>query len=278
MIVLLIGGTGFLGSHLSEELIRNGVTVRTAARRNATYTVDVTRPATLIPAMTGVDVVVNLVALSPVRGYRRQHYWAVNHRGACNVAKAAAELGVPRLVHLSALGVTTTNRAPYSRSKARAVRDITQEPRRFSVPPQVTVVEPALLLGAGGQIETMLKRITAVAARVPIPIPVPLPRIPVLMQPVQVTEAARRIAQLIGTSGEKSPKVQRVELGGSRVLAISDIPAEFLRSQGVRTVWLPRWITPMLLYIVSRIPLYGMPRHIDDLLKLRNVVAQEGGI
>ncbi len=276
MTVLLVGGTGFLGAHLSEELSRHNVTVRTAARRNADYVVDVTKPATLVPAMQGVDVVVNLVALSPVRGYRRYQYWAVNYRGACHVARVAAEQNVPRLIHLSALGVTSTNRAPYSRSKARAVRELTGQPPAIPVPTSVTIVEPALLLGASGEIETMLRRVVAVAAWLPVPLP--LPRIPVPVQPIQVTEAAQRIAELILPGGDTDASPRRVELGGPRVVEMSDIPAEFLRVRGVATVWLPRWITSVLLYSVSRIPLYSMPRHIEDLLQLRNVIQEDGAI
>ena len=115
MEVLVIGGNGFVGSHLIAALLGRGDTVRVLAlageqtgwleeRAVAVHRGDIREPDTLIAPMRGAQVVVNLAAMMdvwrPIADYR-----AVNVTGTENVCRASLAAGVQRLVHMSSSSI-----------------------------------------------------------------------------------------------------------------------------------------------------------------------------
>src|SRR5689334_17111704 len=111
-LVTLIGGGGFAGRYIAQDLLRAGARVRIAQRRPGRafflkplgglgqtqfIAADVTDPDTLARAVAGSDAVVDLVGTW-------KDFDAIHVRGAANVAKAAAAQGVGTLLHVSALG------------------------------------------------------------------------------------------------------------------------------------------------------------------------------
>lgn len=111
--VLITGATGFLGGALALRLLADGAHVRALARspdkadtlRESGVEVvqgDVTDPESLRRAADGCGVVFHAAA-SFARSYERQQ--AVNVVGTHNVAQAAADAGVRRLVHVSSISV-----------------------------------------------------------------------------------------------------------------------------------------------------------------------------
>lgn len=145
MKVLVTGASGFLGGHLTEELVSRGYSVRALVRATSDTRLlrelgvelvvgDVTKPETLGPAMRGVDAVVHLAAYYTFFG-KKELYELVNVRGTEWVARAALDSGVRRFVYCSsteAIGPVKNppgdERTPlnpqfeYGRSKARAER------------------------------------------------------------------------------------------------------------------------------------------------------------
>lgn len=112
-MILLTGGTGFLGQYLIEELLKTGQPLRLLVRdvqhpalqqwqgRLAVVQGDVTDVASLIDAMQGVQQVVHAAALVSFRGSDRQALKRINADGTGNVVDAALECGVRRLVYVS---------------------------------------------------------------------------------------------------------------------------------------------------------------------------------
>jgi NADH dehydrogenase len=130
--VLLLGGTGFVGSHLCEKLTRQGWQVTVATRRAANASriqmlpglqmavADVHDPAALERLLAGHDAVVNLIAIlhGDEASFAKAHVALPQA-----LARACVASGVRRLVHISALGVDDRQpeAAPslYLRSKDR---------------------------------------------------------------------------------------------------------------------------------------------------------------
>lgn len=97
--VLLTGGAGFIGSHLTELLLKNGYSVRCLVRDPSNLRwlsgldIDVAvgdclLPETLVDAVKEVSVVVHAAGLSKARHPRE--YYEVNHLGARNILTACA--------------------------------------------------------------------------------------------------------------------------------------------------------------------------------------------
>ena len=123
-MILVTGGTGFLGAYIIKNLVEKGHAVR-AIRRSAKLPFfvdsatwqkvewmdgDVLDVVSLGDAMQGVDAVVHSAAIVSFVKERRKEMYATNINGTENVVNMALETGVRRLLHVSsvaALGRTT---------------------------------------------------------------------------------------------------------------------------------------------------------------------------
>ncbi|HLB24926.1 MAG TPA: NAD-dependent epimerase/dehydratase family protein, partial [Nitrospirota bacterium] len=111
MKALVTGGTGFIGSHLVEALLKKGYSVRCLVRDLAKQgwlagldvelvTGDCNEPATLEGAVDGVDYVFHVAGIT--KAARGETYYSVNGEGTKNVALAAAgSAGLRKLVYVS---------------------------------------------------------------------------------------------------------------------------------------------------------------------------------
>lgn len=187
-LVALIGGGGFVGRYVAQELYRAGARVRIAQRRprdawflkplgglgqTQFVAADVTRPDTIARALDGADHVVNLV------GTFGGNMRAVHVEGARNVAAAATAAGVESLVHFSALGGDPASDSAYGRTKGEgeaAVREAF---------PRATILRPSTLFGREDQ---FVNRFAAMIAALPV---VPVLRPEVKFQPAFVADVAQ---------------------------------------------------------------------------------------
>lgn len=154
MKILITGADGFIGSHLTEALVRAGHTVRAFVLYNSfnswgwldhcapdvqgqfeTFLGDIRDPHGVKEAMSGCDDVLHLAALIaiPYSYYSPDTYVDTNVKGTLNILQSARELGVRRLVHTSTSEVYGTARyvpiteehplqgqSPYSATKIAA--------------------------------------------------------------------------------------------------------------------------------------------------------------
>ncbi len=152
--ILVTGADGFIGSHLTEALIRKGMKVRAFVQYNSfgswgwldychpdikgcfeVFPGDVRDPHGVKEAMKGCDDVLHLAALIaiPYSYHSPGTYVDTNVKGTLNVLQAARELGVRKVIHTSTSEVYGTARfvpiteehpllgqSPYSATKIAA--------------------------------------------------------------------------------------------------------------------------------------------------------------
>lgn len=130
-LVTIYGGNGFLGRYIARRLAKEGWRIRIACRRpnEALFTkpygavgqvepilCNVRDEASVRAAMRGADAVVNCVGILSHAG--KNTFDSIHVAAARTIAKVAAETGVSRLVHISALGADANGASQYGRTKA----------------------------------------------------------------------------------------------------------------------------------------------------------------
>lgn len=200
--ILVTGADGFIGSHLTERLVRRGCDVRAFVQYNSlggwgwldespvdirkdldVFAGDIRDPHGVRTAMTGCDVVLHLAALIaiPYSYHSPQTYVETNVLGTLNIVQAARDLGVGRVVHTSTSEVYGTARfvpiteahplqgqSPYSASKIGADQIALSFHAAFGTP--VTVIRPFNTYGprqsARAVIPTVITQVAAGAREI----------------------------------------------------------------------------------------------------------------
>lgn len=115
-LYLVTGAGGFVGRHLVEHLVAQGIRVRAMVRRpdqaeslkaltDDVVIADLTKPETLAPACAGVAGIYHIAALFRQEGVAPQAFHDINVAGVQNMIDAAVAAGVGRFVHCSTNGV-----------------------------------------------------------------------------------------------------------------------------------------------------------------------------
>lgn len=172
--ILVTGADGFIGSHLTEALVRQGYDVRAFALYNSfnswgwldrcgddvkgrfeVFCGDIRDPNGVRTAMKGCDAVLHLAALIaiPYSYHSPDTYVDTNIKGTLNVVQAARDLNVDRVVHTSTSEVYGTARfvpiteehplqgqSPYSASKIGADQIAMSFYTSFDTP--VSIIRP----------------------------------------------------------------------------------------------------------------------------------------
>lgn len=116
MKVLVTGATGFVGSHLTESLVKDGYEVRILARQSSDTSLaeklgveivrgDITDVEAVEKAVRGCQHVYHLAAQMLKPGTSKKVYFTVNIEGTKNLASAVLKSNVERLVYTSSAGV-----------------------------------------------------------------------------------------------------------------------------------------------------------------------------
>jgi dTDP-glucose 4,6-dehydratase len=174
MKVLVTGADGFIGSHLTEALVRKGFDVRAFVFYNSynswgwldacaadvrgkfeVFAGDVRDPHGVRAAMRGCDAVLHLAALIaiPYSYHSPDTYVDTNVKGTLNIVQAARELDVGKVIHTSTSEVYGTARfvpiteehplrgqSPYAATKIGADQIALSFHSAFQTP--VTVIRP----------------------------------------------------------------------------------------------------------------------------------------
>lgn len=152
-LVVVFGGSGFIGKQVVRALTKRGYRVRIAIRRphlGAELRVmgdvgqvqlvqaNVRFPQSIDAALEEAHAVVNLVSTMYESG--NQNFETLNVEAAQAIAEAAAKRGITRIVQMSALGAAPKG-ARYARSKYRGERAV------LAAAPTATILRPSVVFG-----------------------------------------------------------------------------------------------------------------------------------
>lgn len=220
--VALIGGTGFVGTQITQQLANAGYRVHVIARDaaagahltcfGATGQVivssgDVRKPESLSTALTDAYAVVYLPGLLFESG--SQKFETVHASAPETVALMCKESGVERFVFMSALGVNHAKKSVYACTKHEG------EARVTAARSDTTIMRPSVIFGAD---DNFLNQFARMALFSPV-----LPLIgggKTRFQPVYVSDVAQAVVHILGNDKTAG---KTYELGGADILTFKDI-------------------------------------------------------
>ncbi len=273
-VVVVFGGSGFIGRYVVRELCRAGARVRVAMRQPhlggdvrlaghpgqvQLFQANVRDENSVARAISGSDAVINLVAVLYEKG--KQGFEALHVRAAEGIARAASAAGVSALVHISAQGADPDSSSAYARTKGEGEQAVR---RAF---PQATILRPSVVFGPEDQ---FLNRFAAMAAG-----SFALPLIGfgrTRFQPVFVEDLARAI---VGALARKSAQGRVFEIGGPKIYSFREVLELILRVTDRRRILVPlpffgAWILGSLLDAATRILPIAPPLTGDQVEMLRH--------
>ena len=269
-LVVVVGGSGFVGRHLAQELLSRGARLRVVSRNPERAAAlkplgnlgqvqllraDMARPGTLPQVLAGADAVVGLA------GTFAGDLDAVMGRGAGELAVAAKAAGARAFVQVSAIGADPEGATAYARAKAAG------EAAVLAAFPGATVLRPSVLFGPDDKFVNMF---AGLAASLPV-LPVFGPS--ATLQPLLVDDLALAICAALEDPATHGGKT--FELGGPEVVTMGELNRRIAHA-AERTpvlVELPDAASAVFATLTGWLPFAPLSRQQWLLLKAGNVVS-----
>jgi NADH dehydrogenase len=275
LMVVVFGGSGFIGSHLVAQLAARGVRVRVPTRRYESgkhllplpgvnvVEADMYDPAALRELVQGCDAAINLVGLLHSR---RGTPWGPDFQRAhvelaIKIVDACALERVPRYLHMSALGADRDGPSMYQRSKAEGEMVARSHPEVAA-----TIFRPSVVFGPEDKFLNMFARLQRW-----LPV-MPLACADATFQPVYVGDVAAAFTHALF-----DPKSRHLvfDLGGPQIYTLAELVRLAGRYSGHPRpiIELPDWLGRLQALMLELLPGKTlMSRDNLDSMKVDNVV------
>lgn len=226
-LVVLVGGTGFFGAHVAQELLAQGARLRIVSRHpERAYKLkplanlgqlqfaraDIAATDKLPAVVAGADAVVNLV------GAFKGDLDTLHVRAPAALAAAARAAGVGAFVHVSANGADANSAVDYARTKAAG------EAAVLGAFPAATILRPSVIFGPDDQFINLFAELIAAFPALPVFGP------DARLQPVFVDDAAQAVAAALANPGKFGGKT--FELVGPEVITMAQLNERIAAAQG----------------------------------------------
>jgi NADH dehydrogenase len=223
---------------------------------------DVTRPATLQPALAGASAVIHTVAIAIEKGGAT--YEAINYQGTANMVEAAKAAGVRRFINMSQLGASSDLPYRFLASKGRAQEYVAASGLAWSA------FRPSVIWGPEDEFANTFARLAPIT---PLIFPI-IGDENAKFQPVWVEDV---VTCFVKALEDETTVGQEYELGGPEVLTLEEIERRTLQAIGARRKMI-RFPMPLLRVIVTLmeklLPNPPVTRSLLELLAVKNVTEE----
>ena len=274
MTILVTGAAGYLGNQTVKKLVALGRPVRAlvrhwskAAKRLGEVAEqidmaegDVTRPASLAPAVRDVSAVIHFVAIAMEEG--GQSYEEVNYQGTINVLNAAEAAGVKRFINMSQNGASADLPYRFLASKGRAQEYVASSNMQW------TALRPSAIFGPQDEFFNTFARLLKVT-------PLVFPLIgggKATFQPVSVYDVVEAVIRCLD---DDSTIGAELALGGPEVLTLGEIERRIIEAMNTWRLMVPAPVAllrPVVQVMQCLLPGSPVSTSLLDLLAVPNTV------
>jgi NADH dehydrogenase len=262
--LVILGGTGFVGSHLIPRLAADGHRIVLLSRNREQHrelgvlpevtvrSADVYSDDVLRRELAGADAVINLIGILNPHGphtFQRAHVELTRRLiAACHAS------GVGRLHQMSSLKAGQ-GLSQYLKTRGEAESLVKASALDW------TIYQPSVIFGEG---DGLVSRFAALLRRMPM---LPLARAKARMAPTFVGDVAEAIARCVG--GNKLGQRRSFELYGPEVLTLGGIVQKIRAAAGLRTpiIALPDSLGRLQAQVAELLP--GKPFSLDNFRSLQ---------
>ena len=271
-VVSVVGGSGFIGKYLVDNLLSKGYYVKVISRyalskkvffpsaRLGQYSLinsNITNFDSISNSVKDSDYIINLVGI--IEQKSKNSFNEVHIKGAQNLANASKQGNVKKLIHISALGVDKNNTAQYAISKLAAEKKIKMFNESIIIRPSVVCGDEDNFLNFFGKFAKFSPFIPLIGGGL------------TQFQPIHVSD----LVQIITLSLEKKFKrMQMLEVGGPDILSFKEILEYINLELNLRRKFinLPFFLAKKFAYITERLPISIITRDQVDMLKVNSTI------
>ncbi len=217
--IVVLGGSGFLGSALVAQLSAAGYAVKVLTRRRESakhlillpkvtvLQLNIFSRAELSEHLQGADAVINLIGI--LHESKKISFDKVHHLFPKHLAMLCSQLNIPRLLHVSALGVSEHAPSIYLQSKYAGEQALLQQ-----TDIKTTIFRPSIIFGRGDRFINLFAQLVKL-------LPVILLAKPnCLFQPIYVEDVVKVMIAALQTPASEG---QIYELAGPRIYRFKEL-------------------------------------------------------
>ena len=264
-MILVVGGTGFIGHHLIKRLRKDDLPVRAVVRTPAgapalkalgaeVVSGDIADPQSLKAAAEGVERIVHLVGI--IQEAPGVTFQSVHVDGTRNLLNAAKKAGVRHIFYQSALGTRINAKSRYHQTKWQAEELV----RASGIP--FSILRPSLIYGPGDLFTIRLSKMIKLWRVLPV-----IGSGRSKIQPIFIGDEVECVRKIV-TSDSYVNGIY--EIGGPEQLTYEEVMREIAEAMGVKRpmVHLPLFLMKFVARVMEAV-LKKPPITMDQLIVLQ---------
>jgi uncharacterized protein YbjT (DUF2867 family) len=236
-MIVVTGGSGYVGSHIINKILESGYQVRVMVHNRSRAEKegrlsglpvelvegDVTKPETLDRSFQGAQVIIHTVAIAIEKG--NNTYDQVNAEGTKNALEAAKRSGVERFINMSQLGAASDLPYRFLASKGKAQEYVRKSGLKW------TAFRPSVIWGPEDEFANTFAKLIPLT-----PIIFPIVDKQARFEPVWVNDVASSVVKAIN---DPETIGKEFEIGGPEVLTMEEIERRTLMAVGAKRILVP---------------------------------------
>ena len=271
-IISVIGGSGFIGSYLTDKLLELGYYVKIISRKSKSkknfypssklgqYSLvncNICDEKKLDKVIEGSFCVINLVGV--LEDKKKNSFNATHIKGSENIIKSCKKYNIQKLIHISAIGVEKNKISKYAITKFKAEKNIKKIQNSI-------IIRPSIVFGYEDNFLNFFANYAKFSPFLPL-----IGGGKTQFQPILVSDLVQII---IGCINKNFKDGQIIEAGGPDILSFKEILVFLLNELKLKRYFinLPFNLAKNLAFFLERLPVKLITRDQVEMLKIDNIV------